>query len=286
MGAFVGSRNQDPSFSSVGPASPPEINTSVAHPARRYDYWLGGKDNFPADQASGDAVAAAFPTIRMTVVENRRFLVRAVRALAGELGIRQFLDIGTGIPTSPNVHEVAQSTAPESRVVYVDNDPIVLAHARALLRSGPQGATAYLDADLREPDKILQHPDLLRTLDLSQPVALMLVAILHFIPDDDDPHGAVARLVGAMPPGSYLVVSHATSDFMPPQAATAVDEEGAQSRVPFRFRTKQEFARFLEGLELLSPGIQPLSEWRAESEPQPRPSAADIAGYAAVARIG
>jgi S-adenosyl methyltransferase len=286
MGAFVSSRNQDPSFSSVDPASLPEINTSVAHPARRYDYWLGGKDNFPADQASGDAVAAAFPTIRMTVVENRRFLVRAVRALAGELGIRQFLDIGTGIPTSPNVHEVAQSTAPESRVVYVDNGPIVLVHARALLRSGPQGATAYLDADLREPDKILQHPDLLRTLDLSQPVALMLVAILHFIPDDDDPHGAVARLVGAMPPGSYLVVSHATSDFMPPQAATAVDEEGAQSRVPFRFRTKQEFARFLEGLELLPPGIQPLSEWRAQSEPQPRPSAADIAGYAAVARIG
>jgi S-adenosyl methyltransferase len=286
MGAFVSSRNQDPSFSSVDPASLPEINTSVAHPARRYDYWLGGKDNFPADQASGDAVAAAFPTIRMTVVENRRFLVRAVRALAGELGIRQFLDIGTGIPTSPNVHEVAQSIAPDSRVVYVDNDPIVLAHARALLRSGPQGATAYLDADLREPDKILQHPDLLRTLDLSQPVALMLVAILHFIPDDDDPHGAVARLVGAMPPGSYLVVSHATSDFMPPQAAAAVDEEGAQSRVPFRFRTKKEFARFLEGLELIPPGIQPLSEWRAESEPQPRPSAADIAGYAAIARIG
>jgi S-adenosyl methyltransferase len=132
----------------------------------------------------------------------------------------------------------------------------------------------------------LQHPELLRTLDLSQPVALMLVAILHFIPDDDDPHGVVARLVGAMRPGSYLVVSHATSDFMPPEAAAAVDEEGAQSRVPFRFRTKKEFARFLEGLELISPGIQPLSEWRAESEPQPRPSAADIAGYAAVARIG
>ena len=282
----MGSGDQQPSFSPVDPASLPEINTSVAHPARRYDYWLGGKDNFPADQASGDAVEAAFPTIRMTVVENRRFLVRAVRLLAGELGIRQFLDIGTGIPTSPNVHEVAQSIAPESRVVYVDNDPIVLAHARALLRSGPQGATAYIDADLREPDKILQHPDLLRTLDLSRPVALMLVAILHFIPDSDDPHGTVARLVGAMAPGSYLIVTHATSDFMPPEAADAVDDEGAQSRVPFRFRTKQEIARFLDGLEILPPGIQPLSEWRAESEPQPRPSPADIAGYAAVARIG
>ena len=264
---------------------PPEINTSVAHPARRYDYWLGGKDNFPADQASGDAVEAAFPTIRMTVVENRRFLVRAVRFLAEEAGIRQFLDIGTGIPTSPNVHEVAQSIAPDAAVVYVDNDPIVLAHARALLPSGPHGATAYIDADLREPDKILHHPDLLRTLDLSRPVGLILVAILHFIPDTDDPYEVVARLVGAMPPGSYLVVSHATSDFMPPEAAAAVGEEGAQSRVPFRFRTKKELARFLEGLKLVSPGIQPLSEWRAENEPQPRPSAADIAGYAAVAQI-
>jgi hypothetical protein len=219
-------------------------------------------------------------------MENRRFLVRAVRVLAGELGIRQFLDIGTGIPTSPNVHEVAQSVAPDARIVYVDNDPIVLAHARALLTSGPEGATAYIDADLREPDKILHDPALLRTLDLSRPVGLILVAILHFIPDEADPYGVVARLVGAMPPGSFLVVSHATSDFMPPEAAVAVDTQEAKSRVPFRFRTREEFARFFAGTDLLAPGIAPLAEWRAEGEPQPRPSAAEVAGYAAVARIG
>ncbi len=264
---------------------PLEINTSVAHPARRYDYWLGGKDNYPADRESGDSVEAAFPTIRMTVTENRRFLVRAVRFLAGEVGIRQFLDIGTGIPTSPNVHEVAQSITPNARIVYVDNDPIVLTHARALLTSSPEGATAYLDADLREPDKILQQPALLRTLDLSQPVALLLVAILHFIVDADDPYGAVARLVDAMPPGSYLVVTHATSDFMPPEVAAATTAADAARRGPFQYRTRQEFARFLDGLELVPPGIVPLAEWRAEHEPQPRPSATDIAGYGAVARI-
>jgi S-adenosyl methyltransferase len=264
-----------------------EFDTSVAHPARRYDYWLGGKDNYPADRESGDVIEAAFPTIRMTVVENRRFLVRAVRFLAGELGIRQFLDIGTGIPTHPNVHEVAQSIAPDSRIVYVDNDPIVLAHARALLRSGPEGATAYIDADLREPAKILQDPALPKTLDLSRPVALMLVAILHFIPDTDDPYGAVARLVGAMPPGSYLVVSHGTYDFMPPATAAkltgmAKPPGGAE----YRARTKEEIARFFAGLKLVPPGIQPLAEWRAENEPRPRPHAADIAGYGAVAQIG
>src|SRR5215218_10011905 len=191
---------------------PPEINTSVAHPARRYDYWLGGKDNFPADREAGEAVAAVFPSVRIGVLENRRFMCRVVRFLARELGIRQFLDIGTGIPTSPNVHEVVQAVDPASRVVYVDNDPIVLVHARALLTSSPEGATAYIDADLREPEKILNHPDLLRTLDLSQPTGLLLVAILHFIMDADDPYGVVGRLVGAMPSGSHLVVSHVTAD--------------------------------------------------------------------------
>jgi S-adenosyl methyltransferase len=210
MGVLVSSPNQEQGFSSVDPASPPEINTSVAHPARRYDYWLGGKDNFPADQASGDAIEAAFPTIRMTVMENRRFLVRAVRFLAGELGIRQFLDIGTGIPTSPNVHEVAQSIAPDSRVVYVDNDPIVLAHARALLRSGPQGATAYMDADLREPDKILQQPDLLRTLDLSQPVVSGPVPV-----QDQEGVRPVPRRARAGTPGHSAVVRVACRERAP-----------------------------------------------------------------------
>jgi hypothetical protein len=264
---------------------PREINTSVAHPARRYNYWLGGKDNFPADRESGDLVAAAFPTIRETVRENRRFLVRAVRFLAGEVGIRQFLDIGTGLPTQENVHEVAQRIAPDSRIVYVDNDPMVLAHARALLTSTPQGRTAYIDADLRDPDGILRHPDLLETLDLSAPVALMLVAILHFIGDEDDPYDAVARLVGALPSGSYVTLSHATADFMAPEAAAGVGQADAATRVPFTFRTRQEVARFLDGLELVPPGIVSLARWRAEDEPQPRPSDADIAGYGAVARI-
>jgi hypothetical protein len=264
---------------------PRQINTSVAHPARRYDYWLGGKDNFPADREAGDAVAAAFPSVRTGVIENRRFLCRAVRFLAGELGVRQFLDIGTGIPTSPNVHEVAQSLVPDSRIVYVDNDPIVLMHARALLTTAPEGATAYLDADLREPDKIIGHPDLLRTLDLSQPVALMLVAILHFILDADDPYGIVARLVDAMPSGSYMVVTHVTNDLMPPEVFARIDAANAAGGIPFRFRTRDEFARFFDGLELVRPGIQSISEWRAEDEVKPRPSAADTATYGAVARI-
>src|SRR5262249_22451014 len=156
---------------------------------RRYDYWLGGKDNFAADRESGDRIIAAFPTARVAALENRRFMRRAVAHLSREAGIRQFLDVGTGIPTSPNTHEIAQGIAPGARVVYVDNDPIVLAHARALLTSSREGATTYIDADLHRPDEILAHPDLLRTLDLSQPAALMLVAVLHFIPDADDPRG-------------------------------------------------------------------------------------------------
>ncbi|HZD71919.1 MAG TPA: SAM-dependent methyltransferase [Actinomycetes bacterium] len=268
-------------------ASPPEINTSVAHPARRYDYWLGGKDNYPADRASGDAVEAAFPSIRIAATENRRFLVRAVRFLASELGIRQFLDIGTGIPTSPNVHEVAQSIAPDSRIVYVDNDPIVLAHARALLKSHPEGATAYIDADVRESSEIFQDPALLRTLDLSRPVALMLVSILHFIPEEADPYGTVARLVGAMPPGSYLVISQGTFDFVPAAKLTGYLELARPSGpAEFHPRTRADFARFFAGTELVPPGIVPVSEWRAEEEPQPRPSAADTIMYAAVGRIG
>ena len=254
----------------------------MAHPARRYDYWLGGKDNFPADQASGDAVAAAFPTVRTAAIEDRRFMVRAVRFLTEQAGIRQFLDIGTGIPTSLSLHEVAQSIAPETRIVYVDNDPIVLVHARALLTSSPQGATAYLDANLRDPDKILKHPDLHATLDLSQPVALMVVAVLHFMVDDDRPYEAVSRLVGAMPPGSYLV---ATNDFMSPETAASVNAADAATRVSFQFRSRNEFARFLDGLEVLPPGIVSVADWRADDEPQPRPSVAETAVYGAVARI-
>ena len=262
------------------------IDTSVAHPARRYNYWLGGKDNFQADRESGDAISARFPTIRTSALENRRFLQRAVRHLTREAGIRQFLDIGTGIPTADNTHEVAQRLAPESRVVYVDNDPIVLAHARALLTSSPEGATAYIDADLRDPEKILRHPDLLRTIDLSQPVGLMLVAILHFVPDADDPYTVVRRLLAALPPGSYLAASHATHEYLPPDVAeeARAAARGGGPHGVINLRTLDEVTGFFEGLELVEPGLCSVAEWRAEGEPQPRPSVQEVSMYGGVAR--
>ena len=260
----------------------PPIDTTVAHSARRYDYWLGGKDNFAADRESGDAIAAAFPTVRTAVIENRRFVRRAAAFLAGDAGIRQFLDIGTGIPTSPNVHEIAQGIAPASRVVYVDNDPIVLAHARALLTSSEEGDTAYIDADLHEPDKIISNAELQGIFDFSQPMALILAAILHFIPDADDPYRIVGRLIGALPKGSYLVMSHATNDFLAPEE---VAEIVAGRYGPFFARSEAEFARFFEGFELVPPGITSVAEWRSAAESQPRPTAAEAYTYCAVARV-
>ncbi|MEV4272483.1 SAM-dependent methyltransferase [Micromonospora aurantiaca (nom. illeg.)] len=262
------------------------IDTTVAHPARRYNYWLGGKDNFQADRDSGDAMAARFPTIRISALENRRFLRRAVRHLAGEAGIRQFLDIGTGIPTADNTHEVAQSTDPCARVVYVDNDPIVLAHARALLTSSPEGATAYLDADLRDPERILAHPDLRRTLDLSQPVALMLLAVLHFVPDGEDPYAIVGRLLDALPAGSYLAASHATQDYLPDELAAEAKAaaRGGGPHGVINLRSREEVVRFFDGLELVEPGVCSVAEWRADGEPEPRPSVVDVSMYGGVAR--
>jgi hypothetical protein len=254
------------------------IDTSVPHPARRYDYWLGGKDNFAADRRSGDEIAERFPGIRTAVVENRRLLRRAVTHLAAEAGIRQFLDIGTGLPTANNTHEVAQLIAPESRVVYVDNDPLVLAHARALLTSSAEGRTAYLEADIRDPERILHSDELADTLDLSQPVALMLLAVLHFVEDHEDPYGVVNRLLAALPPGSRLVLSHATGDWLPPEtvAMFASGKHGAG-----RLRDRAEVGRFFDGLELAEPGVVPLAEWRATEEP---PAPAEVSMYAGVAR--
>lgn len=270
-------------------ADPFEIDTSVAHPARRYNYWLGGTDNFEADRASADAGEAAFPGVRIAAMENRRFMHRAVTFLVEEAGIRQFLDIGTGIPTAGNVHEVAQAIAPETHVVYVDNDPIVLAHARRLLSSTPEGATAYIHADLRAPDEILGHPDLLNTLDLSRPVALMVIAVAQFLDDVDDPYARVGTLAGALAPGSYLAMSHGTHDFWPADvkaAATAwIKRESSGSRYPMRARNKAEFTRFFDGMELISPGVVAASEWRNEDPPDQHAAAADTASYAAVARI-
>ena len=261
---------------------PAEIDTSVAHPARVYDYILGGKNNFAADQAAARAALTANPALATAMLENRAVMRRMTAFLAGEAGIRQFLDIGTGLPTSPNLHEVAQERAPSARVVYVDNDPIVLAHARALLASSADGSCAYVEADLRAPDAIMADPLLQETLNLAKPVALVLAGILHFIPDSDRPHDIVARLVAALAPGSYLAIQHPTADFYPPGAGTAAAYQRAG--IAFQYRTREDFARFFTGLELVPPGIVPMAEWRAETEPAPRPAPSEASAYAAVAR--
>jgi SAM-dependent methyltransferase len=236
------------------------FNTGVAHSARVYDYWLGGKDNFAADREAAEQVIAVRPTIRADVRANRAFLGRAVRYLAAEAGIRQFLDIGTGLPSADNTHEVAQSVAPEARVVYADNDPIVLAHARALLTSSPEGVTAYVDADLRDTERVLREAR--KTLDLDQPVAVMLIAILHHIPDADDPQAIVARLVDAVAPGSYLVLSHPASDIDAEAVAEVARRYNAQVPAGQQRRSHDDLARFFTGLELLEPGVVQTTQWR------------------------
>lgn len=259
----------------------PEINTTVAHPARVYDYWLGGKDNFAADRALGDAIMDAVPTIQTMARANRAFLGRVVRYLAGEAGIRQFLDIGTGIPTVGNTHEVAQGIAPDARVLYVDNDPIVLTHARALMTSHPAGATEFIQADLREPQAILTDPALAATLDLRRPVALMLVAVLMYFRDEEDPLGMVAPLVDALPSGSYVVITQPTADFNPEAMAGAVAaaEHGGVTLVP---RSREETAAFFTGLELVEPGVVPVLAWRPDPGPRADPHSAYY--YAGVGR--
>jgi hypothetical protein len=261
------------------------IDTSVSHPARRYNYWLGGKDNFAADRASGDEIARGFPTIRLAALENRRFLRRATTFLTRDVGIRQFLDIGTGLPTADNTHEVAQAIAPESRIVYVDNDPMVMVHARALLTSTPQGRTAYLEADLRDPDAILAMPQLHRTIDLTQPVALMLVAVLHFIPGDGAAAPIVRRLLDALAPGSYLVATHMTIDFAPPEKAEPYRRMQAAGRLDVWSRGPAEFAALFDGLDLVPPGIVACSDWRAEDEPGERPTPAEVGFLSGVGRL-
>jgi len=258
------------------------IDTSVAHPARRYDYWLGGKDNFAADRASGDAVEAQFPTIRLGVRENRLFMCRAVDFAARQQGIRQFLDIGTGIPTSPNTHQIAQDADPAARIVYVDNDPLVLTHARALLTGTPQGRTAYLEADLREPRKILAHPDLLATLDPAKPIALMLLAVLHFIRDADGPRAIIDTLIDALPDGSLVIASHATLEHLPPEQAEAIVKADGRALPRSGAGLAALFAR--PDLELIEP-VKSVSRWWPEAAPEPRPSIADVACNGLVARV-
>jgi O-methyltransferase involved in polyketide biosynthesis len=241
------------------------FDARVAHPARIYDYWLGGKDNFEADRIAGEETIAAYPAIRASARANRAFLARTVRYLAAEQGIRQFLDLGTGLPTASNTHEVAQSVAPASRIVYVDNDPLVLSHARALLTSDPQGVTAYLDADLRDTDKILEQAS--DTLDFSQPVAIMLLAIVHYIPDLAEAQRIVARLISAVPSGSYVTISHAASDISPEEMAEMIrrmNERLAEGN--HVGRPREVVAKFFDGLELVEPGVVKVTEWRPTSK--------------------
>jgi hypothetical protein len=244
-------------------ADQPTFDTSVAHIARVYDYWLGGKDNFAADREAARQAVAAYPDMPSSVRANRAFLARAVRYVAREGGIRQFLDIGTGIPTSNNTHEVAQAAAPESRVVYVDNDPVVLAHARALLTSSPEGATHYIDSDLRDTGKILAEAA--QTLDFSRPVGVMLIAVLHLISDEDDPFAIVTRLLDAVPPGSYLILSHVASDIAQEQMADLRDRMNRLVYQQSWYRSQSEVTHLFDQLDLVEPGVVPAPLWRPDS---------------------
>ena len=239
------------------------IDTAVVHSARFWNYLLGGKDNYEVDREVAEQILALIPSLRDTVRAERRFLVRAVRYLVGDVGIRQFLDIGTGLPTANNTHEVAQATAPESRVVYVDNDPLIMSHARALLTSTPEGATDYIQVDLREPSAVLQEAA--RTLDFTQPVGLMLLGILNFITDTDEAYAIVNRLLAALPSGSYLVISHPTAEIDGPAMKESMqlwNRSGAASIVA---RNPEQLIRFFDGLELLEPGLVSCSLWRPDS---------------------
>ena len=241
------------------------FDTSIAHSARVYDYWLGGKDNFEADREAAERAIAANPNILPGVRANRAFLRRAVQFLAGEAGILQFLDVGTGLPTAENTHEVAQQIAPESRIVYVDNDPIVLTHARALLTSSPQGATAYVQADARDTSTILREAA--KTLDFSQPIAVIFLMILQYIPDSDHPHRIVSELMSATPPGSYLVVSDTARDF--DERTENVTAQLNQRMGPVRQtrRSREEIGAYFAGLDLADPGLVLMPEWRALAHP-------------------
>ena len=254
----------------AGRAGSLPFDTSRAHQARIYDYLLGGKDNYAADRAAAEEALTIYPDWAFTARANRAFLGRVIRYLAGEAQIRQFLDIGTGIPTAGNTHQVAQAIAPESRVVYVDYDPIVLAHARALLTSGEAGATAYIDADLRDTGTILAQAAEL--LDFTKPVAVTLIAILHAIPDSDDPHAIVASLMDAVPSGSYLALSHLGPEFFDPETLReAQDASGRRIQQQITWRNREQVARFFEGTDLVEPGLVRVEEWR----PEPGPSGTD-----------
>jgi len=256
---------------------PVRLDTGVPHIARVYDYWLGGKDHFAADREAADKIMAAMPSLPAIARSVRHFLIDIVHTLTADYGIRQFLDIGTGLPTADNTHDVAQRAAPQSRIVYADYDPVVLAHARALLTSSPEGRTDYIQADLRDTEKILAAAE--RTLDFSKPVAILLLAVLHFIPDEDDPYAIVQTLMDAVPPGSYLVIVHAPSDRHPQEMAEQARRYNDSGAERMRPRSQQEILRFFRGLELIGPGLAPLSEWLPNGQAEPGAAKA-VAGVA------
>ena len=258
----------------------PGIDTTVAHPARVYDYWLGGTNNFAVDREAAERVLAATPGLRARVRANRAFLARVVRYLAAGAGIRQFLDIGTGIPSADNTHEVAQAAAPDSRVVYVDNDPIVLVHARKLLASAPEGTTQYVEGDLRDPAAVLDAAA--RTLDFAQPTALMLLGVLHLIGDSEDPYRIVAGLMDALPPGSYLAISHPASDIHAAAQAEAQKRYNERVSTPQTLRNRSEVMRFFGGLDLVPPGLVYVHVWRPD--PGDVPPADGVSAHGGVAR--
>jgi hypothetical protein len=257
----------------------PVIDPSVAHPARVYDYWLGGKDNYAADRSAAEAIIAVRPAIVRDIRANRDFMRRAVAYLA-TVGVRQFLDVGTGIPTEPNLHEVVQGIASDARIVYADNDPVVLSHARALLVSTSEGATSYVQADVRDPGMILQEAA--RTLDFAQPTAVSLVSILQLISDEEDPYGIVERLMSRVASGSYLVLTHPASDIHADLVAESARRYNDSVITPVTLRAFGQVSRFFEGLELVEPGIVQCHRWH------PAPGVAvhdyEVAGWAAVGR--
>ena len=252
--------------------APPGVNINVPHSARIYDYWLGGKDNFAVDRAVGEAMIQAIPGMRYMAGENRKFVHRAARELVATEGIHQFLDIGTGIPTRPNLHEIAQQIAPETRVVYVDNDPIVLVHARALMMSSSQGRSEYISADIRDPQSILTDSVLADSLDLTKPVGLTLIAVLMLLADEDDPWAKVAELRDALPPGSCLAITHPTADFNPAEVKQAV-AAATGAGMTLVARPRDEVRRFFGDWQILEPGLVPVSAWRPDN-PLENPEAA------------
>ena len=261
-------------------AAQPKIDSTISHSARIWNYWLGGKDNYPVDREMGDKILGYVPELVRSARADRYFLSRAVRYLVHEQGIRQFLDIGTGLPTVDNTHEVAQRIAPDSRIVYVDNDPLVLVHAQALLTSSPEGACDYIDADLREPDNILGKAA--GTLDFSKPIAIMMLGIMNFIVDADQARAILRRLLGAVPSGSYISISHPTTEFDAQPAAVALEFWNSSGAAPMCLRSRAELLRFFEGTELVEPGVVSCPRWRPDlAEPG---EIVDVMHFCGVAR--